>query len=43
MFETMFADSNRDEPDEVETPKLNQIEVKSYAGGLVKSFEQRVA
>jgi hypothetical protein len=29
----------RDVPDEVETLKLNQIEVKSYVGGLVKSFE----
>ncbi len=33
----------REEPDEVETLKLDQIEVKSYVGGLVKSFERRAA
>ncbi len=30
-------------PKEVETLKLNQIEVKSYVGGLVKSFERKAA
>ena len=33
----------RDVPDEVETLKLDQIEVKSYVGGLVKSFERKAA
>jgi hypothetical protein len=33
----------RVEPDEVETLKLDQIEVKSYVGGLVKSFERKAA
>jgi hypothetical protein len=33
----------RVEPDEVDTLKLNQIEVKSYVGGLVKSFERKAA
>jgi len=33
----------REEPDEVETLKLDQIEVKSYVGGLVKSFERKAA
>ena len=31
----------REEPDEVETLKLDQIEVKSYVGGLIKSFERK--
>jgi len=31
----------RDVPDEVETLKLEQVEVKSYVGGLVKSFERK--
>ena len=29
----------REEPEEVDALKLEQIEVKSYVGGLVKSFE----
>ncbi len=33
----------REEPDEVETLKLDQVEVKSYVGGLVKSFERKKA
>ena len=33
----------RDVPDEVETLKLDQIEVKSHVGGLVKSFERKAA
>ncbi len=33
----------RETPDEVDTLKLDQIEVKSYVGGLVKSFERRAA
>jgi len=33
----------RDVPDEVETLRLDQIEVKSYVGGLVKSFERKAA
>jgi hypothetical protein len=33
----------REEPEEVETLKLDQIEVKSYIGGLVKSFERKAA
>jgi putative transposase len=33
----------RDVPEEVETLKLDQIEVKSYVGGLVKSFERKAA
>jgi hypothetical protein len=33
----------REEPEEVDTLKLDQIEVKSYVGGLVKSFERRAA
>ncbi len=31
----------REEPDEVEALKLDQIEVKSYVGGLIKSFERK--
>jgi hypothetical protein len=30
-------------PDEVETVTMDQIEVKSYVGGLVRSFERRAA
>ena len=33
----------REEPEEVDTLKLDQIEVKSYVGGLVKSFERKAA
>jgi len=33
----------RDVPEEVETLALDQIEVKSYVGGLVRSFERKVA
>ena len=33
----------RDEPEEVETLSLDQVDVKSYVGGLVKSFERKAA
>ena len=33
----------RKEPDEVDALKLDEIEVKSYVGGLVKSFERKAA
>jgi len=33
----------REEPDEVDTLKMDEIEVKSYVGGLVKSFERKAA
>ena len=33
----------RDVPEEVETLTMDQIEVKSYVGGLVKSFERKAA
>ncbi len=33
----------RDAPKEVETVMMDQIEVKSYVGGLVKSFERKAA
>jgi len=33
----------RDVPEEVETLTMDQIEVKSYVGGLVKSFGRKVA
>ena len=33
----------RDVPEEVETLQFYQIEVKSYVGGLVKSFERKAA
>jgi len=33
----------REVPDEVETLTMDQIEVKSYVGGLVKSFERKAA
>jgi hypothetical protein len=33
----------REEPEEVATLKMDQIEVKEYIGGLVKSFERKAA
>ena len=33
----------REVPEEVETLTMDQIEVKSYVGGLVQSFERRAA
>jgi putative transposase len=33
----------RDVPDEVATLTMDQVEVKSYVGGLVKSFERKAA
>ncbi len=33
----------RDVPNEIETLPLDQIEVKSHVGGLVQSFERKVA
>lgn len=33
----------REAPEEVAALKLNQIEVKSHVGGLVKSFERKAA
>lgn len=33
----------REEPEEIESLSPNQIEVKSFVGGLVKSFERKVA
>ncbi len=33
----------RDVPEEVETLTMDQVEVKSYVGGLVKSFERKAA
>jgi hypothetical protein len=33
----------RKEPQEVVTLTLDQIEVKSYVGGLVRSFERKAA
>jgi hypothetical protein len=33
----------RELPDEVDTVKLDQIVVKSYVGGLVKSFGRKAA
>jgi len=30
-----------DVPEEVDSLKLRQVEVKSYVGGLVKSFERK--
>ncbi len=33
----------RDVPEEVETLTMDQIEVKEYVGGLVKSFERKAA
>lgn len=31
------------EPEQVKTLRLDQIEIKSYVGGLVKSFERKAA
>ena len=33
----------RDVPEQIETLTMDQIEVKSYVGGLVKSFERKAA
>ena len=33
----------REEPDEVKTLTMDQIEVKAYVGGLGKSFERKAA
>ncbi|WP_339613145.1 integrase core domain-containing protein [uncultured Rubinisphaera sp.] len=33
----------REEPDEVTTISIDQIEVRRYVGGLIKSFERKVA
>ncbi|HBN74361.1 MAG TPA: hypothetical protein DD473_00780 [Planctomycetaceae bacterium] len=33
----------REEPDDVATISIDQIEVKKYVGGLNKSFERKVA
>ena len=33
----------RDVPDEVESPSLDQVVVKSHVGGLVRSFERKTA
>ena len=33
----------REEPGEVETISIDQIEVKKYVGGLIKSFERKAA
>ena len=33
----------RDVPEEIASLKMDQIDVKSYVGGLVKSFERKVA
>ncbi|HBN79499.1 MAG TPA: hypothetical protein DD473_27495, partial [Planctomycetaceae bacterium] len=33
----------REEPDEVTTISIDQIEVRKYVGGLIKSFERKVA
>jgi len=33
----------RDVPEEIETLQFDQIEVKSYVGGLVKGFERKAA
>jgi hypothetical protein len=33
----------REQPDEVATLKLNQVEVRSHVGGLVKSFARKAA
>jgi hypothetical protein len=33
----------REEPTEVEKLRLEEVEVKSFVGGLVKGFERRVA
>jgi hypothetical protein len=39
----MLADDCISGPEENTTLKLDQIEAKSYAGGLVKSFEWNAA
>jgi hypothetical protein len=39
----MLADDCISGPEENATLKLDQIEAKSYAGGLVKSFERKAA
>ncbi len=33
----------REEPGEVETISIDQIEIRKYVGGLIKSFEWKVA
>jgi hypothetical protein len=33
----------RTEPQDVDTVKMEEIEVKEYVGGLVTSFERRAA
>ncbi|MBV11909.1 integrase core domain-containing protein [Rubinisphaera sp.] len=33
----------REEPGEVETISIDQIEVRKYVGGLIKSFERKAA
>jgi len=33
----------RDEPDDEERLRVDQVEVKSYVGGLVKAFERKAA
>ncbi len=33
----------REEPEKVATPTMDQIEVKTYVGGLVTSFERKAA
>ncbi|MBC8290792.1 MAG: hypothetical protein H8E37_10800 [Planctomycetes bacterium] len=33
----------RENPDEVATLKLDQVDVKTYVGGLVKAFERKAA
>ena len=33
----------REEPEEIDTLKMDEIQVKSYVGGLVKSFERKAA
>ena len=33
----------REEPDEIESLKLDQVEVKSHGGGLVQSFVKKAA
>lgn len=42
-MERDFLPPIRDVPEEIETLTMDQIEVKSYAGGLVKSFERKAA
>ena len=32
-----------EKPDEIQTITMDQVEVKSYVGGLIKSFERRAA